>query len=235
MIRGPWNLPRRARNRECLAWWLAAAVLVAVFGLLPELDVWVSHTVHSGGGEFPLAQLAWVQGVYHLTPWLGRGLFVVSLLVLLLAATGVPISRHIWRKAGAMALVLLLGLGGVVHGIFKENWGRPRPHHVQDFAGSQAYVPALQPGGSCARNCSFVSGHAATGFGLVAIGVFSPRARRRTWFLVAMAAGLIVGAGRILQGGHFLSDVLFAGLIMWGVATATRAIWLRVARWRQAA
>lgn len=233
MMVASWNMPCRARNRECLAWWTAAALLLAVFGAVPELDIWVSRRVHAGGGEFPLAQLAWVQGLYHLTPWVGRGLFVVSLVILAVAAIRVPVSRRIWRRAGALALVLLLGLGGVVHGLFKENWGRPRPHQVQEFAGSRSYVPALRPGGECSRNCSFVSGHAATGFGLIALGLFSCRARRRTWFLIAMSTGLMVGAGRVLQGGHFLSDVLFAGLIMWGVAMATRAVWLRIVCWRR--
>jgi len=30
----------------------------------------------------------------------------------------------------------------------------------------------------------------------------------------------------MLQGGHFLSDVLFAGLLVWGSALLIRQLWL---------
>ena len=44
-----------------------------------------------------------------------------------------------------------------------------------------------------------------------------------------VVAGLLVGAGRVLQGGHFLSDIVLAGLVMHGVCLLIRAGWLR---WR---
>jgi hypothetical protein len=41
--------------------------------------------------------------------------------------------------------------------------------------------------------------------------------------------------GRVLQGGHFASDVLFAGLFIWGVAQLLRQALLhaRLRRWRR--
>jgi lipid A 4'-phosphatase len=78
----------------------------------------------------------------------------------------------------------------------------------------------------CERNCSFVSGHASTGFALMALGVYGKRRQRRRWLAIGWAAGLSLGLIRIAQGGHFLGDVLFAGLLMWGLCLAMRPILL---------
>ena len=38
---------------------------------------------------------------------------------------------------------------------------------------------------------------------------------RRRWFLIGLVSGAVIGAGRIMQGGHFLSDVIFAFYTVW--------------------
>ena len=73
---------------------------------------------------------------------------------------------------------------------------------------------ALIPTNQCAKNCSFVSGEAASIFmALYAIGLLIPQ-----WSAVALAAGTLCGlaAGmvRISRGAHFLSDVVFAAVFM---------------------
>jgi membrane-associated PAP2 superfamily phosphatase len=218
----------KARHRERWGLALTGLALVVLFEMLPLLDLWVASRFHAGQGHFPASSWLWVQTLYHVTPWIGRALFLGSAWLLLRACwRGRAPARWQWRRAAALHLVLLLGLGLVVHAVFKERWGRPRPYEVQAFAGTHTYVPALRPGGTCQRNCSFVSGHAATGFALVSLGMFSARARRRRWFGVALCSGLLIGAGRVLQGGHFISDVLFAGWLMWAVTVLTREAWLR--------
>jgi lipid A 4'-phosphatase len=42
--------------------------------------------------------------------------------------------------------------------------------------------------------------------------------RRKFGILISILFGTIIGMVRILQGGHFFSDVLFAGIIVWFVA-----------------
>lgn len=59
------------------------------------------------------------------------------------------------------------------------------------------------------KNCSFVSGHAALGFYTIALA-WVVRRRRRLWLAVGIGVGALVGLGRLLQGGHFLGDVVFA-------------------------
>src|SRR5262249_12617292 len=79
--------------------------------------------------------------------------------------------RRAWvRHRRACALILLavaLGPGLLVNGILKPLWGRPRPHQVEIFGGAQTYRYWWQPG-NFGGGRSFSSGHAATGYVLVA-------------------------------------------------------------------
>jgi len=113
-----------------------------------------------------------------------------------------------------LTLALLIGPGILVHLVVKENWDRPRPRSVQEFGGHKDFIPAFIPAAMIkdqpGNNKSFVSGHAAMGFYLMVLAwVF----RRRSWFYAGLAIGGIVSFGRLVQGGHFASDLIFAGFL----------------------
>jgi membrane-associated phospholipid phosphatase len=93
-------------------------------------------------------------------------------------------------------------------------------------------MPVLQPSSFCQTNCSFVSGHAAVGFSLMAFGMFGIRKRRQFWMLTALATGTLIGFARIAQGGHFLSDIVFSYLAIWISYLAIRTVWLRFRVWQ---
>ena len=115
-----------------------------------------------------------------------------------------------------LLLALLLGPGLLVNTIIKDNSiGRARPSQIIDFNGTQTFTPAFVYSGQCKKNCSFVSGHAAMGFYFIALAwVFaSPTA-----FYSGVFIGTLTGLVRIMQGGHFLSDVIFA---FWAVYLVT--------------
>ena len=138
-----------------------------------------------------------------------------------------PALRRLRRPAAALFLCLTLGLGLLVHGVFKDHWGRARPVQVEAFGGQATFTSPLQPSQACRSNCSFVSGHAGTGFALIAVGTLGCLATRRRWFWIGTLGGAVLGSLRIAQGGHFLSDILFAWLMLWGVSLAIRAVWTR--------
>jgi lipid A 4'-phosphatase len=69
----------------------------------------------------------------------------------------------------------------------------------------------------CDDNCSFPSGHAALGFWTLSLALLAPRRHRRSAVGAALAFGLFMGVVRIAQGGHFLSDVAYSGLIVTGL------------------
>ena len=107
----------------------------------------------------------------------------------------------------------LVGPGLVTHMVFKDNWGRPRPHQVEQLGGGEAFEPWWRTKGACARNCSFVSGEASQAFWLVAPASLAPPQVRPLALGGAVLFGTAVGTLRMAFGRHFLTDVVFAGLV----------------------
>lgn len=119
-----------------------------------------------------------------------------------------------WRPGLFLFLLLAIGPGLLVNTVFKENWGRPRPTHVVEFGGEKQFLPVWQKGIAGEGN-SFSSGHASIGFYTLA-PFFLLRRRNSFKARLALAAGVtygaLMGAGRMAQGGHFFSDVVWS----WG-------------------
>lgn len=209
-----------------------AALLLAsvlVFGLAPGLDLIVSGWFAAPGGGFPLSQVPAVallrEALISATDAVVAGCIVLGLLALVLPRLRARVS------AAAMLFVgtaYALGPGVVANLILKDHWGRPRPRNVTDFGGDMGFVPALDPGGPCLRNCSFVSGEGSA-FACLAIALLLlawPRLGRagRRAALAGAGAFVLGGSGlRVAFGGHFLSDTLFALAFM---ALLTPALWL---------
>ncbi|MFM1817914.1 MAG: hypothetical protein RL364_774 [Pseudomonadota bacterium] len=215
------------------SWWALGSTLVllsAVFLSWPQLDLWVATALQSSDGTFAANRLFTAQAVYLWAPRIGW-MLTLGVLVVLWLRWRRPgrIARGLWRRALAWLLVLLIGVGAVVHEGLKNQVGRPRPHQVQEMGGVSPFVPALQLSTHCDRNCSFVSGHAAIGFCLKAFGMWAAPARRRRWWMFGLLAGSGIGFVRMAQGGHFLSDVLFSFWAIWASSLLVRHIWLH---WR---
>jgi membrane-associated PAP2 superfamily phosphatase len=234
------TLSRRRRLGPPWAWLLTLALLAALFAGWPELDLqvstWAAHA--DGGGRFAWGDAWPVQAAYQLVPWLTRLALLLGLLLWFWPRwrrRGEP-GWVRWRlRARPLLWLLVVGVWLVVNAGFKEHWGRPRPVQVQAFGGEHPFRSVAQPSELCRSNCAFVSGHAAAGYALMGVGLLAPRRRRLAWARAGLVAGLLLGLGRVLQGGHFASDVLFAGLIVWGVAQVVRhgLLRARLRRWRR--
>lgn len=119
-----------------------------------------------------------------------------------------------------LALLLIIGPGLLVNASLKSVWGRPRPLQCAEFGGEKAFLPVGEWASQSFPNSSFPSGHAAVAFYLMGLGfVVSPRQPWLRWscFAGGMAYGVAMGLTRVLQGGHFLSDVLWAGALVYFV------------------
>lgn len=225
-----------ATRREIRLWLVFGSALLLIYIVWPGVDLPVSAWFYRPDNGFWIDDLPWVQAVHHTVPWVGRLLLLGSLAGWLLGRYGRrPGLRRLTRPAAGLFLGLVFGLGLLAHGVLKEHWGRARPVQISQFGGSASFTPPWQPASECRRNCSFVSGHAGTGFALIALGALAAPRRRRYWLLTGWSAGLLLGALRIAQGGHFLSDVLFGGLLLWGTSLAIRACWTRwrLQRWHK--
>ena len=196
-------------------WFYLAAILLALlFLFVPQIDLAVSGLFHSEEEGFFWAKEPLVRFLYGIP----RIIVIVAALGLLLLIADMLFKRRFLTLRPLLlfyfAAVMIVGPGVIVHSVFKDHWGRARPSKVTEFGGTQTFTPAFVISDQCERNCSFVSGHAAGAYGLVALALLVKR-RRKTAMAAAVAVGSLVGLGRIIQGGHFLSDVLFAFVIVY--------------------
>jgi membrane-associated PAP2 superfamily phosphatase len=199
-----------------MAAWLLPIVL---FGAFPALDLALSAPFYTAQ-QTPAWYLkdalpwAWLYTYGELPAFImAAGAFLVLLGSLCHVAW-----RQYRRACLLLVLAVALGPGLLVNGLLQPLWGRPRPRHIEQFAGTQAYRPWWQPGGPGAGK-SFPSGHAAMGYVLLA-GAVLVSGGRRVWIgrLAlggALAYGTLVGLARVAQGGHFASDVVWSGLLMY--------------------
>src|SRR5579863_6934684 len=156
------------------------AVASLLFMTWPGLDLWTSGLFFRATQGFFLSGWLPVRIVFRLIPWL-----VTAQLVLIPLAVGIgwwrgrPIIGLDLRTGLFVLLALALGPGLVVNGILKDHWGRARPAQVTEFGGARQFTPAPLIADQCDRNCSFVAGHPAVGFALLAYAYLARSGRRK--------------------------------------------------------
>ncbi len=130
-----------------------------------------------------------------------------------------PDLRH-WRRSGAfLVLLLALGPGLLVNVVFKDHWGRPRPREIVQFGGQKQFLQPWQRG-VAGQGRSFPSGHASAAFYMMSPFFIYRRNNKRLarlWLIGGLTFGVLMSIARITQGGHFLSDNLWA----WGMVYLT--------------
>lgn len=195
---------------------IAMAGCAILFTAWPALDLAVSALFFDPATGFSGEQNAVALALYRGVPIFSRvlilGLFVG--LVVYALRRGKDARRRRMQLA-YLVTVLVLGPGLLIDVALKDYWGRARPYKVEAFGGPSQFTPALVPSDQCDNNCSFVSGHASAGFFLVSAGFLGGALARRRWTLIGLATGAVFGLGRIAQGGHFLSDVVFSFFATW--------------------
>jgi lipid A 4'-phosphatase len=134
-----------------------------------------------------------------------------------------------WRRAGIYLVVSLLLCHLLVNPVLKKHYNRARPKETVLFNGQRPFTPVLQYAGD-EKGRGFPSGHAAAGFSFVAL-YFAFRHHQqllaRAGLALGLAHGLINGAGRILQGAHFPSDVLWSFGVVWFTCWGLYRWWYR--------
>jgi len=215
------------QRQEVQTWFALTLICIALYMVWPDLDLQAGRWFYTPNVGFDAAQWPLVHPWHMSVPWVGRGMLLLCVLLLAFPRRWMtPATR---RQALALFVGLVVGLWLILHVGFKDNWGRARPSQVIELGGTLTYTSPLVPSSACETNCSFMSGHAGTGFVLIAVGALATTRTRRRWIAIGWTAGLLLGFIRMAQGGHFLGDVLFGGLLLWGCAWATR--WCYV-RWR---
>jgi len=200
---------------------LAGAFIVGVlatvgFTIWPEIYLGLSRWFYIGGRVFlfdphiaPIASL--LRELFEVVTWtVGIGALLAGIIAVTAKRYIVGLSLAQWLF---LPLVLLIGSGLLVNGFIKNYSARPRPIHLLEFGGHYAFTPVFHLG-ECHSNCSFVSGEASSIYALGFAIAMLARRRRATLMASAILAGSLIGFIRIGQGGHFLSDIVFAGVLM---------------------
>jgi lipid A 4'-phosphatase len=224
-----------------VTWWRVLAGLLAagfalqaLFAAAPSIDLWAAGLFFDGQ-RFASSDAARVlRRAYH---WVFVAVCVASAVGLvgsLARVGGLRVPRRAW---GFAVTLLIVGPGLLANALLKENWGRARPDAVIQFGGDAAFTGPFVISDQCARNCSFVSGEgsSAAAVAAIAIALFWPaRGGRRARAAAAGALALwLSGAAfiRMAPGKHFLSDTLFAFVLVGLAATVLyRMFGLRAAR-----
>lgn len=196
-----------------------SAGFACIFSAWPGIDMAVSRLFYEEGQGFYLQYDPDIYSVYKGVSYITRGVVGVMVLLFLLRLCERyekwPFTKIFFPRARYSALLYLLAalvMGpwlGVHHGV-KEIFERPRPRDVVEFAGESAYVPPLVIGEEDGN--SFVSGHASIGFYVAAIALLLTGWQRITLYLLAIVAGGMSGFIRVMQGGHFVSDIVYSGI-----------------------
>lgn len=210
-------------RQQALSLSAMAAVIFAVFGIWPGLDLWVSGLFFATRTGFDgFASGGWNQ--LRLAIWrLSEFVLALSILAYLTQRLApFPLLRVTRRLSGFAAALYLLGPGLLVDVVLKPLWGRARPAQVTEFGGSLAFTPPHVLSHQCTSNCSFVSGEVAGAVALAVVlflvldplkGRIRPPHRRIAQGMILLVP-LFVGVQRIAAGRHFLSDVLLAAIFV---------------------
>ncbi|HZP09157.1 phosphatase PAP2 family protein [Methyloceanibacter sp.] len=200
--------------------WLIVPVAVGVslgilFAAFPDWDIRIAALFFNPqAAKFPLSVDYSANVIRRIANWIPYLLLAPAALVLLRKLI-FPASSMLMPPSVVLFLVgsFLLGPGLTSNLLLKENWGRPRPNFVQQFAGTAPFQPWWYPSSACTRNCSFVSGEASQAYWTVAPASLAPPQIRPFALGGAVVFGTAVGGLRIAFGRHFVTDVVFAGVI----------------------
>jgi lipid A 4'-phosphatase len=193
--------------------WIPVAIMfvTAIIFNLFDLDLRIQSYYYQDGWR--LDHLWWVRLLYRYAN-IPALLISVGALMLYLYSYRQQSSYLKYRKMALfLSLAMIIGPGIIVNSIFKDNWGRPRPREIELYGGRYAYEAPLNidpesPGKS------FPCGHATVGFYFFAPALLFAIKKRQFYFFItcfAIVFGTVIGWVRVIQGGHFVSDVIFAG------------------------
>ena len=200
----------------CLA---ALAISAAVFVLWPWIDVAFSSLFYTPGRGFVLGKAPLFRVIRTIGIWISigtiAGLIGVGVTWLLRPSL---LPRWTPQRFGLdwlfLTLSMALGAGLLVNLLTKPVWGRARPVHIEQFGGQSLFTPAWKIAHQCAWNCSFVSGEGAAAALIMAFCFVVPAAWRSRMLVVCGLVAVVVSFARIAVGGHFLSDVVTAWILM---------------------
>ena len=192
---------------------LFSVATALIFALFPSLDLRISELFFDPQRGFYLKDMQPFAFLHDEVRWI----LLVPIVLLLLLLLYQLFFKKRFHTLNPKAIIfiftfLIVGPGVVSNLIIKEHSGRARPINIEHFGANKGktFTPYYSIDGKCKKNCSFISGHtAATTFFLV----FAYLYKSRMLFMLSLGFVALMGFSRVVQGAHFLSDVIFSFII----------------------
>ncbi|MGK6316944.1 phosphatase PAP2 family protein [Neorhizobium sp. DT-125] len=200
-----------------------------IFAAIPELDLIVSRLFWEPVAGFIFSEnstLIAFRDANRLLPWVVAGVAITLLIPN-------PFLRHLKFPPAPHKLLFVLtffaaGPGLGVH-LIKMLVGRARPRALEEFGGSALFTPPWEITDQCVRNCSFISGEAASAFALLTLVVFVRPKYSKPYLAVVGIVTAAFSLNRVVLGAHFLSDVVIAWNVMFALAVVLWRWFSRIA------
>ena len=207
--------------------WKDFSILFLVLGLLTlifrftALDITLEHYFYSPEKGWILQYRPFWDFIYRFGIFPGYFLAVGGLIMISVSYWNSSYIR--FRKASlVLVFTIIVGPGILVNLVLKDHSGRPRPREITEFGGTEKYLCICEIGKTY-EGKSFPCGHCSMGFYLAIPWLFYRKRRKIlawSFLLTGIAYGSLIGVSRMMAGGHFASDVIWAGGLTWGVALA---------------
>lgn len=203
------------KQNERVALVLLIAITI-ILNISPHLDIYFAKLFyHPEVVENPWFEkdfLLW-KFFYHMAPIIS-GLILLPAILVYVGSYILPTFAK-WRTQAIYSfLTFAIGPGILINTIFKPYWGRPRPRQTLPFNGTEELLSFWEKG-IIGNGYSFPCGHSSVGFALI-IGYFlfkSKRPKVALFFLLSsIFIGSLMGIGRMADGAHFFSDVMWSAV-----------------------
>ena len=186
--------------------------LFFVLFFFPKIDIGFSKLFYING-KFTYKENHFAIFIFKNIPILTKAFVAVVILIFFYSVLSVNF------RLISISLFFLLSVaiapGLLVNEVFKNHFGRSRPDNIKEFGGKHEFTKPLTISRSCKKNCSFSSGHASMGYYFTSLSYLFIKKHKtfKLTFSLFFLFGSLVGLMRIMQGRHFLSDVIFSALI----------------------
>lgn len=209
---------------------VAVTAVVIAAALSPGVDLAVARMFYLGDRQF----LGEGEKIVQLLRFILMSVYAGACVGVVAGLIAARMNRDVWLSLTFsqwlfFALCLGVGPGVVANLALKDQSGRARPGQIVEFGGTKQFSAAFAPSDQCLRNCSFVSGEASSMFVVFFAAASVWRRRWRALAAAGLAVGGIAGLIRMIQGAHFLTDVVFAAVFMAMTVTAIQYLFEAIA------
>lgn len=192
---------------------ILTTVFIVFFSFFPNVDLWFSSFFYEEGKGFIYRDNPITVFFYDaIVVLIYTVIFGIVLTTIIKKIRPDYLAYITYRNLAFLFFALILVPGIIIHWGFKDNWGRARPVNIEQYGGNDKYTPFYEIKEK-KENKSFMSGHVSAAFYFASFAYLATGRRRKLIYSSTLILGTITGLVRVMQGGHFLSDVVFTGLL----------------------